>query len=208
MSHNPIHDDACSNFCSPSTVQHGLKATAADELCINIDEECSMPLIGLDADQALQDAFDAICKIAANDGASEWFLFRLPELLHKFKDVFRIRLGPDGPAKVRSLELQIEPGATPVRSKTRRHPQAHHDFMREHVRQLTQYDLIYPNQASEWASAAFAVPKPGDRGLRMVIDLRAVNDRTVRFVWPMNAVSRCSLILPSWFNMLLRARCF
>jgi hypothetical protein len=137
------------------------------------NSECSMPAIGLDADQDLQEALTAICTRAESDGASDWYLSQLLGLLHKFRDVFRIRLGPDGLAKVRPLELQIKSGANPVRCKNRHHPQAHQDFMREHVRQLALYDLVYPNQSSEWASAAFAVPKPGDRGLRLVIDLRA-----------------------------------
>jgi hypothetical protein len=46
---------------------------------------------------------------AKASGCSFWLLTQLATLLDQFRDVFRVRLGPDPPADVEPLKVQINP---------------------------------------------------------------------------------------------------
>jgi hypothetical protein len=54
----------------------------------------------------------------------------------------------------------------------------------EHMGELERHGLVKKNPESRWGSAPRVVPKK-DGSLRMTVDLRAVNDRTIPRAWPM-----------------------
>jgi hypothetical protein len=58
------------------------------------------------------------------------------------------------------------------------------EFLDTHVAVLEAAGLVYKNNKSRWASPPLIVSKP-DGSFRMTVDVRMVNDRTERLVWPM-----------------------
>lgn len=99
--------------------------------------------------------------------------------------MWRKTLSQDSPAKVTPFETTLKPGAQPVRCKARRYSPEQSEFMAKFTDMLTKYGLVYENCNSKWASPVVVVRKPGNRGLRMCVDLRAVNAVCEATVWPM-----------------------
>lgn len=107
---------------------------------------------------------------------------RLQRLLQKLRDVFRIKLGRDEPARVLPLAINPAENTKPHRSPQRRYARAQREFIAKTIRELETVGAIYKNPASRWASPALAVPKPGTDKLRFTVDLRGPNSRTVPII--------------------------
>ena len=60
----------------------------------------------------------------------------LRDLVFEFKDIWRVRLSADGPAKVTPLKVPLKPDAVPRRAKARRYAHKHLDFMRKQIKLL------------------------------------------------------------------------
>lgn len=100
-------------------------------------------------------------------------------------DTFRVRLGADPPAKVTPMKIHLKPGVGYRRCKPRNYPPAHSDYLREFISQLQSNGYIYRNILARYTSPALVVPKPGNRWLRMTVDLRGINQDTEPVSWPM-----------------------
>jgi hypothetical protein len=109
---------------------------------------------------------------------------RLEGMLEEYRDVFRIEFANDPPIKVDPMKVNIKPDAMPVMCKSRRYPPLHREFLREHMEDLENHDLVARNPEAIWGSAPRIVPKK-DGTLRMTVDLRAVNEATIPRSWPM-----------------------
>ena len=109
---------------------------------------------------------------------------RLESMLEEYRDVFRIEFANDPPIKVEPMKVNIKPDALPVMCKSRRYPPLHRQFLRDHMEDLEEHDLVERNPEAIWGSAPRIVPKK-DGTLRMTVDLRAVNEATIPRSWPM-----------------------
>ncbi|OWZ15800.1 hypothetical protein PHMEG_00010493 [Phytophthora megakarya] len=97
-----------------------------------------------------------------------------------YGDVWRARLGADGPARVKPYSVKLKPDAAPFRCKPRRYPPLQSEFLRDHVAELQNFGLLRLNNASRWACAAVPVRKAGSKdAFRLTTDYRPVNRMTV-----------------------------
>jgi Reverse transcriptase (RNA-dependent DNA polymerase) len=96
----------------------------------------------------------------------------------EYRNVFRIKLGNDPPAKIPPLVVKVKPGATPVKDTQRRYAPAQRAFLSSTIQKLEALGAVRANPTSQWASAALAVPKPGSEGYRFTMDLRRTNSQT------------------------------
>lgn len=93
---------------------------------------------------------------------------------------WRTALGTDPPARVQEYAVEVRPDCTPFRARARRCAPQQSEALKAELGVMVRAGLVHRNMDSAWGSAAVALPKPGGRGYRMVVDLRAVNARTVR----------------------------
>ncbi len=121
---------------------------------------------------------------ARKAGAGAQWSEILGRLLQEHWDVFRLVLGRDPPVKTEPLRVRLKQGARPVRSRARRYPAEHREFMRQHVEALLEAGLVYRNPGSRWSSPPLIVKKGGG-GFRMTVDVRAVNAQTEATQRPM-----------------------
>ena len=156
----------------------GLSYDDADDDPITLPESLSAG-IGEDSRESIDKAFNVIAKDARAEGISSGGAQRLTDLLEKYRDVFRIKLSADPPAKVPPLVITRSDSAKPYRSPQRRYAPTQRDFIVRTIRELEQVGAIYKNNAARWASPALAVPKPGSTKMRFTVDLRGPNARTV-----------------------------
>ena len=110
---------------------------------------------------------------------SEDGLLKVKKLLQEYRDVMRIKLGPDPPAKVEPLSVTLKPGARPYRSTQRRYAPAQRAFLSSTTRSLEEAKAVYFNPKARGASPALAVLKPGTEKFRFTVDLRGPNRETV-----------------------------
>ena len=168
----------------PSTIKSaalkygGLSYDDADDDPIHLPEGLSAG-IGIDSSASIDRAFRSIVSNAEESGISISGSNRLKNLLRKYRNVFRIKLGPDPPAKVAPLVISCSEKAKPFRSPQRRYAPSQREFIIQTIRELEAVGAIYKNNSSRWASPALAVPKPGSTKLRFTVDLRAPNSSTV-----------------------------
>ena len=135
--------------------------------------------IGLDSKESIDKEFTRIITEARNNGISEGGSKILSNTLEKYSDTFRIKLGPDPPAKVEPLVITPTDNAKPYRSPQRRYAPIQRDFIAQTIRELEAIGAIYKNPSARWASPALAVSKPGSDKLRFTVDLRGPKSRTV-----------------------------
>ncbi len=109
---------------------------------------------------------------ARKAGAGANWAERLGLLLQEHWDVFRMVLGRDPLVMAEPLRVRLKQGARPVRSRARRYPAEHREFMRQHVEALAEAGLVYQNPGSRWSSPPLIVKKSGG-GVRMTVDVRA-----------------------------------
>jgi hypothetical protein len=102
----------------------------------------------------------------------------LRPLVTESKDVFRLKLGADPPANVKSLVIKLRDGAEPVLMSARKYAPPQLKFMRYKIRELEELGLVYKNTGAEWASPPLILPKPGLDQYRMTVDLRVLNAST------------------------------
>ena len=93
-------------------------------------------------------------------------------------DIWRVRLGPDPPAKVPPLSIRLKPDAQPRRCKARVYPPHISKFMRDFNAELVRLGWVRVNRHSRWASPALPVRKPKTDEYRQTTDYRGVNSDT------------------------------
>lgn len=71
-----------------------------------------------------------------------------------------------------------------VRGKLRNYSEDQREFMKTLVAKLIANDCLYPNPTSAWASAPLILNKEGPPGSQFTVDLRPVNEFSVRHQYP------------------------
>ena len=105
-------------------------------------------------------------------------------------DIWRSKLGPDPPAKVPPMKINLKPDAKPTKAANRRYPPMYREFMHKRLTELEKFGMVYRNNQSRYSSAVHVVPKVDkptdiDKHLRWTVDTRAVNAQTETMTWPM-----------------------
>lgn len=134
---------------------------------------------GKDSKEEIDEALERNMEEARCNGLSPKGQERLKNILLGYRDVFRLKLGPDPPANVAPLIISPVHNARPFRSPQRRYSTEARAFITNTVRELVEIGALYKNPSSRWASPALAVPKPGTKKLRFTVDLRRPNTLTV-----------------------------
>lgn len=148
----------------------------------NIEEQAEF---GDDPPSLIQAELEKRVEEAVQSGLSAKGKKRLLATLAKFPDVFKLRLGSGGPAKVAPMKIDLMEEKRPVKVKVRRYPPDQRAFLDEYFAQLVQFGFVVPDPTVEWQAAPHLVPKPSKSKYRVTIDLRPVNAATKAEVWPM-----------------------
>lgn len=156
----------------------GLSYDDADDDPIDLPDDFSAG-IGRDSTASISSAIESMILNAKKEGISDTGARRLTNILEKYRDVFRIKLSSDQPAKVAPLVITLAENSKPYRSPQRRYGTIQRKFIIQTIRELESVGAIYKNNAARWASPALAVPKPGSSRMRFTVDLRGPNARTV-----------------------------
>ena len=161
-------------------------AGADSEAAEDVEYEEGTPQLAVsptDVDE-VQSAVREMVRRAVDDGLPTKIADEmLPHLLGM--DIWRTQLGADPPASVPPYRAQLKQGARPFRAKARKQSDSQRESLREELMQMKQLGLMYENPSAAWGSAGMHVPKPGGRGMRLVVDLRGVNSRTETVSWPL-----------------------
>jgi hypothetical protein len=110
-------------------------------------------------------------------------------LVFEFRDIWRVRFSPDGPAKVTPLKVHLKQDAVPPSAKARRYAPKHLDFMRKQMNLLEEMGYNRRNPHSQWSSPVLILPKltlPDE--FRMTVDTRYPNSQLI-------AIAECLPIL-------------
>jgi hypothetical protein len=95
-----------------------------------------------------------------SDGLDSVEIEALRNYVYRDKDIWRVKLSEDGPAKVTPLKIHLKPNAIPRRAKARKYAPKNVDFMRKHVKVLEEMGNIGRNPHSRRSSPILVVPKP------------------------------------------------
>jgi hypothetical protein len=156
-----------------ATQTHAEQDAIADDIPDGV-----IDLLGTDQSDELTVILERLLQDAMDNGFEREEAHVLRSLVMEFKDVFRIRLGADGPAKVEPLRVMLRDGVEPYRAGARRYSDEQLSVLREHIRDLLDKELIYRNNSSRWACPALIVRK-SDGTNRVVVDYRPVNSKMV-----------------------------
>jgi hypothetical protein len=134
--------------------------------------------MGVDNEQEISVAPNTILDRAKTEGMSKAGSENAPEMLLEYREVFRIKLGNDPPAKFPPFVVKLKPGATPVKNNQQRDAPAQRAFLCSTIQKLEALGAVRANPTSRLESAALAVPKPGSEGYRFTVDLPRENSQT------------------------------
>ena len=82
---------------------------------------------------------------------------KLSELLDEYRDIFRIGLTLDPPAKVEPMEIRLKDDRRPVGATQRRYSVPKGELIENTIRRLENAGAVYHNPKAKWASLALAV---------------------------------------------------
>jgi hypothetical protein len=156
--------------------------------------------IGSLDDSELEHALHDLVTRAVAAGFPDALAPQLRELVFEFVDIFRVRLGPDPPARVPPLRVTLKPDARPATCKPRQYSAAKQAFHQEYYQQLLDFGYVRATTQSSWTSPSHPVGKP-DGSHRATVDYRAVNAATQPQQWPMPH-------LESLHHLLAGSHCF
>ena len=112
---------------------------------------------------------------------------QLDFLLRTFKDQFTKDETTIGTMLLTQIQMSINMGdSDPVSQKPYPVAMKHYQWVKEEIDKLLEAGVIR-NSRSSWLAPIIIVPK-GDGGKHLVIDYRALNKVTRKFVWPMPKV--------------------
>ena len=102
--------------------------------------------------------------------------------MHKYEKVFRDL--PHGRPPDRGVEhnIVLEEGTSPIQIPPYRHPKKFRDEIEKAIQELLELVLSIPS-SSPYASSLVLVKKK-DGTLRMCIDFRALNKKTIKNIYP------------------------
>lgn len=91
----------------------------------------------------IRNAFDKFFKDEYDNGITVTGLKYLNEVLAKCRSLFRIRLGPDEPTKVRRLRIKPIEGAKPFKCLQRGYSKSQRAFINHTIKNLEQLGAVY-----------------------------------------------------------------
>jgi hypothetical protein len=131
--------------------------------------------IGQGSPEDLADAIESFITSAEQAGMSRDGVQSLRQLVTECKNVFRLKLGADPPANVKTLVINLRDGEEPVRMSARKYASPQLKFTRDKIRELEELGLVYKNTGAEWASPPLILSKTSPEQYRMTVDLRVPN---------------------------------
>ena len=133
---------------------------------------------------AMEGALADMLRRAESNGASTETMRRLTAIVSQYKDVFRLELGNDPPARVEPMVIEmIEDDALTCSPRARRFAPLQMDFIADHVQLLLELGVAKPSN-SDFASPIVLARKK-DGNWRLCVDLRFVNSKTKPLRWPL-----------------------
>ena len=118
----------------------------------------------------------------------------LKELLQQFDTLF------DGKLKKyngKPVHLDVDPNATPHRSKVYSVPQTHHKVFKEELERLVEIGVLEPAGRALWIAGTFIIPKK-DGKVRWITDFRGLNRALTRKVYPLPRIKDILLKRPGY----------
>ncbi len=130
-----VRDGTIAKLMLTNAIYHSFRG---EDGCADDDDEYID--LGDDSDEKLCEMLDKRIKEASDIGLSERVTEVLRSLVHKFKEVFRIRLGSGPPADAAPMTVKIKPGARLFRAKARRYKAEKRKFMNKYLKELVERD--------------------------------------------------------------------
>ena len=118
-------------------------------------------------------------------------------LLKEYRSVFSSKLTGRPPCKIDPIRIPLKEGVTPIQSKARRYPPQKQTFLSDTCAGLEGENLVRPVRSAEWVAAPLLVPKAPPAMFRMTVDLRPINNATVKDDRPMPNMD--TMLLVSYF---------
>ena len=133
---------------------------------------------------------------------STWHFHTLPgdvrESLNQLLETFKLQLAQDetsiGTAHLTKMQTDIS-NSKPISQRPYPIAMKHYNWVRSKMKKLLDAQVIHTSHSS-WSAPIIVVPK-GDGGKHLVIDYRALNKVTQKFLWPMPRVEDISSKLNS-----------
>lgn len=75
-------------------------------------------------------------------GAKSESIEHLKKLFLRFQDVFWVKFVADPPVAVAPLKVQLKEGSTPIMVKSRQYPPSHKDYLKKHLSELVDHNLV------------------------------------------------------------------
>lgn len=133
----------------------------------------------------INQSIESMLKKAEDNGMPRTPFESLKKTIHANIDLFRTTFSAGKCAQVPPLKIDLRAEAQPIRVRLRKYSQPQQEFLTKLMKQLMDADIIYPNPTASWASAPLLVEKPGPAKFRFTVDLRPVNQFTVKHQYPM-----------------------
>ena len=103
------------------------------------DEEESWLDLGQDKNAEMDEDISKAVLNAADNGISTNVQSKMQDMLYEYRDVLRIRLGNDPPAKVEPMVVEVMKGSNPVAAKPRGYAPEGRKFMDSYVNRVLEY---------------------------------------------------------------------
>ena len=108
---------------------------------------------------------------------------QLRTLVHKYKEIFRLQLHPEG-ALVPPVRIELKSGAKLVKAYMPRLSAKLQSVVREQIADMLAQRVISPCNTG-FTSPLLVIPKPGRRSWRIVIDFKILNANIKQKTWPL-----------------------
>ena len=185
-------------YCSNSTNLNVEISTSSEA----IEDECDHSVdIGHCEDSELERSLHEMIARARQAGLPRKYWSQLTDLVSEFKSIFRVKLMKDAPADVTPMDVHLVPNPSYRNWGNRKYTDEELSWLKEHITKLEEHGYIKRNPHARWASPVMVVPKPHNRGFRMVVDVKFANDQVIKTHWPM---PHMELVL----KKLKKAKCF
>ena len=133
-------------------------------------------------------AIEQMLNRARQSGMPTHWWKKLCNLVWSYKDIFRVSLENDPAAEVTPMDVSFKPGKENYtwRTHNRKYTSEELKWLKNHLKKLEEYDLVYRNPHARYASPALVIPKPGRSGeYRLCVDVKIPNSMVMDTHWPM-----------------------
>ena len=171
------YDELGSLRIKTSKVYRGVRYNNADEDPVPQPESVRAG-IGVDTKEEINVALRNMLMVAEPSGMTKAGFKKLGQILQDNRDIFRIKLGTDPPAKLPPLSIQLRNDDKPFRAPKRRYGPHQRDFTVDTIRNLEALGAVFKSPSARWPIPALAVAKTDSEKLRFTVDLRGPNAQT------------------------------